>query len=387
MKVLYSSKTVFPSRSASSIQIINACLGFYNYGYDVKLFGLRPGEEDGAKEQIELTYDICIPFSFISFRRRKLKLVNFIVLIYNYLAALGSRHERYDVVYTRSLHLSIISLLKVRRVFLEVHDVPAKTDVYLFKIFSFALRKKWIILSSPSKSLLRYYRRFIVLESEYIWMPHGSSHASIYHNSTSENVAKVSSTAELGKDHNKNGRLCCAYVGSVGFGKGLDFVIELAAALPNIDFQLAVLCSSDTLKRDIEKLITENVYLNFNFGRHDILNLYKYVDVLLLPVAKFTGKGGSVSHVSRQLAPLRSYEYLAAEKPIIASNIWPNREIYGQLEHVFLRPLVIREWVSIVNSLERNVKSSANFRQAAINANMTYTWEKRAERIKGVFDI
>lgn len=378
MKILYANPTVYPSFMASSIQILNACVGFHNAGHDITLYCGREGEVKSLKSDIKSFYGVDAPFPIISFKKAGGRVPNVATYCFYFLKALFK--VECDVVYTRSLLLSILSLVKKKKVFFEVHDLPSKKQAFLIRLLSGRLKKGSIVLSSPSKSLLRYYSRFIVDHCETVWTPHGSSHISLEKRSVSEEGAAVhGSNFSTGTKNAKD--FLCVYVGSIGVGKGLDFVHDLAKKMPEIKFKAAVLCKSPTQMERIEKSAPKNLEIVYNLDSGSIRGLYKKADVLLLPIEKYTGKGGSKEAASRQLSPLRAYEYLSAEKPIVASDIWPNLEIFKILKHAACFQLDTNLWAGAILALRDDSDNLMKRCESARVANELYSWERRAERV------
>jgi len=372
VKILYVSPAVFPSYKASLIQVLNTCIGFHDANYDITLYaGRKPGKTSWSQEINEF-YGVEADFRKKSFKAKSNRFAN----IFSYILGLCKvlLNDFYDVVYTRSFPMFFICILFNKKSIFEVHDFPNKRKLFIFKLIFKIFNSKNLFIASPSKSLLRYYKLRANISCNTLWVPHGSSH----NRKSSQFNCYSGALDDLMKS--ESGGISLAYVGSIGRGKGYDFLVKVANKMPHIKFNVSLMCDSEEIKEDIRSAAPRNVNIEFNLDRNGVLEIYKKSSVLLLPVAKYTGKGGS-SKLTRQLAPLRAYEYLAAEKPIICSCIWPNREVFKKNGPALFLPIDESLWVEAINYLNSNRLVLKKMSQDSAYLNKEFSWEQRAKTI------
>ena len=108
---------------------------------------------------------------------------------------------------------------------------------------------------------------------------------------------------------------------------------------------------------------------------HDKLAIFqKACDVLLMPFPKTT-------HYELYMSPLKLFEYMAGQRPIITSDLPSVREIISDEQAVFYKPDDINSLIKAIKYCVDNPKETANKAQSAYELVKQYTWEKRANNI------
>lgn len=171
------------------------------------------------------------------------------------------------------------------------------------------------------------------------------------------------------------GRLIALYTGHLYDWKGAHVFAEAATQMPDV---LCVFVGGTTA--DLEKFHTEfghveNILL-VGHKTHRVIPKYLLTaDVLVLP-------NSAKSHESQfSTSPIKLFEYLAAGKPIVASDLPSIRELVGDANAVFVTPdnqkALAEGIVDILHRREDAVIMASN----NINLSLQYTWEKRADAI------
>lgn len=100
----------------------------------------------------------------------------------------------------------------------------------------------------------------------------------------------------------------------------------------------------------------------------------KAFDVLLMPFPK-------EKHYSYFMSPLKMFEYMAARKPIITSDLPAVRDILSDEDCAFVKPNDVLDLVAKINQLLSNEHLCQNIANNAFSKVHSYTWLKRAEKI------
>ena len=181
---------------------------------------------------------------------------------------------------------------------------------------------------------------------------------------------------------NKNKLNGCVYTGSFIKGKGLEIIGELAKKNPDIKFNIY---------GDKKYINHENInYINkkniklYNFQDYSkIPKILKQNKILLMPYQdKVFGRGSNLE-LSKYMSPMKMFDYLAAGRIIIASDL----KVYSHiLKNNFNAFLVKSNEIKIWNSTLRMIYFSKKniYNNISDNARRTvekYTWIKRSHKI------
>jgi len=103
-------------------------------------------------------------------------------------------------------------------------------------------------------------------------------------------------------------------------------------------------------------------------------------DVLLMPYQRQVA-ASSGGDISRYLSPMKLFEYLACERPIVSSDLPVLREVLHAGNSILLPCDDTDAWVSALQKLEIDAGLRQRLAtQARLDAQQ-YTWEARAEKI------
>src|SRR5690606_24736152 len=214
------------------------------------------------------------------------------------------------LVYTRNGVLAILALARGMRALLEVHDLPQRRP--FARALGALTHRRGLFIGSPSRSLLRYWRRYLGADPARLrHIPHGA---------LPPVVRGERGDGADGDVAPAPGGLTILFVGSAAPGKGFATFLDVARRVPEHRFH-----GVRARAPERPEALPANLTLHLGVRPPDVPAFYGRADLLLLPVAKHTGKGTGARH-RRQLVPLRAVEYLSAGAPIVASDSWPVRE-------------------------------------------------------------
>ena len=177
-------------------------------------------------------------------------------------------------------------------------------------------------------------------------------------------------------------RFTAGYTGHLYQGRGIDMIKNMAKSLPHIQFLLVGGESSD-VQRLREKIHQEGLtnLILAGFVPNKDLPLYQAAcDVLLMPYGQNVS-ASSGGDIARYLSPMKLFEYMACERPIMSSDLPPLLEILNEHNAVLLPGSDVGLWAE---SLENLRQDPTRAHQLALQARQDvnkYTWEVRAENL------
>lgn len=169
------------------------------------------------------------------------------------------------------------------------------------------------------------------------------------------------------------------YAGSAYKGKGVGIVLECARKMPEIGFHL--IGPSEEQCR-IRGGITENVVLYGRKSHRETFRLLKAMDVLLLPNQQSVILDNKLD-IGAYTSPLKLFEYMAAGRPIIASDLPVFAGVLEPGVNAFLcAPANIAAFADGLRRLRDNPAiGRALADRARLDFHARYTWDRRADTI------
>ena len=320
-RVLYTAFDIVPSPKGASTHILHFLRGLVNSQYDVSLItpndGLLPGDEmlEGARVR-RIPQDLSQ--SFLA------RAAHFGQAVLSHVAL----HPVYEVVHYRNiwdgLHLSQAKNRFGYRTLFEVNGLPSIELKYHYPGIDSGLLAKikeqeiaTLHLSDaiicPSNVTRDYLTSFGLDRARVTVIPNGVSPSDF---SASPLPARENRTPVL------------LYIGTLADWQGLDLVIQ---ALPRILAQQPVQLQivgrgrsrqRKVLAKQIRKLGLENeVLLRPAVPHHEIPALIAQADICVAPL------GLNDRNVTQGACPIKVLEYMAAGRPLIASNMPIVREL------------------------------------------------------------
>ncbi len=165
------------------------------------------------------------------------------------------------------------------------------------------------------------------------------------------------------------------YAGQFLPGKGVDLLLDAA---PRLGARLVLLGGSGAYYRAaVERVRAQRLPVDvIGFVPPTQVPLYlAAADVLILPTTEAFSTAAYTS-------PLKLFEYMAAHRPVVASDLPALREILRHNKNALLfRSGDVDDLVSQVRRLLNDPRSAERLAQRAFDEVQHYTWEARAESI------
>lgn len=175
------------------------------------------------------------------------------------------------------------------------------------------------------------------------------------------------------------GRLRVGYAGSMARGRGIDLLLQVARKCPEIDFILAG--GSQDERRDLPSQASANIEFTGFLPPRDVPAFLKSCMVLVAPYQHNVCAAEGKRNTCRWMSPIKLFEYMAAGRPVLVSDLPVLHEIMTREEAVFITPDCVDNWVAALRSLQ-NPKLRAKLGACAQKRVMRdYTWQDRARAV------
>lgn len=364
MKLSYIFNMRMPTERAHGIQVVKMCEAFARSGLEVELLAsARPNmikEDPFSYYQAEKNFKIkkLIGLKPQFFYRTKAGF-----LLQNALFLISARLDRIfskpGLVYTREQFFGVI----FRGYFLEVHNLPKK--VRYFHRLTWKRAKKIFVLT-------KYLKEEIISqgidENKIIVLPDAVDLEKF-----DLPITKEDARTKLGLPLNKKIAL---YSGSFYAydWKGADILAEAAKYLPDV---LVVLVGGGECAGKKHELIVEsqNVMLAGRQPYKLIPYYLKAADVLVLP----NKAGRAIS--DKYTSPLKLFEYMAARRPIVASDLPSIREVLNEGNSLLVKPGSSDELAAGIKKVLSDIELESRIAAQSYEDVKPRTWRARAVKI------
>jgi len=366
MKICYLTQSIVPSSLADSVQSMNMCNGLAQAGHEVTMIspdrplpepvGDSPHAYYGLPESFALHK---IPWTLIAGRS----------YLYGYHAARECKRLKPDMVYSRSIWEAMFAVCLGMPTIFEAHaPISGRVTSGLFRVF----------LKS------RHLRRIVVI-SEAL-----GQHIQQQHQYPSNRIVLARDAADI-PDRlfstpviwpGREAHLQAGYVGSLVEGRGLDLIGEMAATLPAVDFHI-VGGSPGQIAFWTKRMSSGNVYFHGSKKPGEIPGYLDRFDILLAPYQKKVMIGLGDYDTTKWMSPMKLFEYMAAGKAIVCSDLPALREFMRHDDNAILCPPEDTvSWCAAVRRLSESptLQESLGLR-ARNDVERYYTWKMRAQTV------
>lgn len=368
-KIVYISTSTVPSRAANSIHVMKMCEALSKNGNPVTLIAAHRANsiERGVSDIFEF-YGICHRFNVIQLRW-------FDGLAGRFFYSVGSLLNLYkvgpDYVYCRDLVGCVLATFLGFQTIFEAHspiETKTRTKRWLIKKFLGSGNLKKIILITKALRI-HYVGRYPEVAGKCYIAPDCAS--------------AISSRVRPIKVFGGPDKVNVGYVGHLYRGRGMDIVTGMAKACDWADFHFV-----GGEEKDIEywEKKTRHYANCFFYGFVSPSESERYrisFDILLAPYQGSVAVAGGVGNTAPWMSPLKIFEYMAAKKPIVCSDLPVLKEVLThQYNSLLCCPDNIDEWVCALEDLRDSPELRQRLGEAAYkDFSRFYTWESRASRV------
>ncbi len=388
MRILYLADIRFPLDRANGIQTMETCYALVERGHEVRLL-VRPDTAHQPRDPFEF-YGLA-PLASLQIERvpvtgpepvRRLTYVGAAVG-----AALGGR-RRVDVVMTRDLMVAATALRAPRwgraPIVYESHG--------LAPVFA---ETQPDMLSGGRGAPGRKLRRLAARESRvwrraegYVTITKGLADDLASRFGPRRNAAVVPDGARVDPARRfsvpaPGPSPLVVYAGHLYPWKGVDVLIRALAHLPHVRAAIAGGHPAEGDRARLESLasglgLSGRVTFTGFISRAEVSSLLGSADVVVMPHT-------STPVSDRYASPLKLFEYMAAGKPIVASNLSAVREVLRDGETACLvAPGDERALAAGIARVLDDRTLAARIAHTAFDEAVEYTWTRRADRLEAV---
>ncbi|MDR3575606.1 MAG: glycosyltransferase [Anaerolineaceae bacterium] len=368
MKIACLAASAVPSNTANSIQIMKACQALVQAGQQVQLW--VPGSSAAAWRELAEHYGLSEPFAIHWLASpRLLKRYDF-----TWRAVQQARSWGAELVYTWMVQVAVLAQADHLPVIFEIHDRPTgKFGKRLFRhLIQAPGKKRFLIITEALRHALEQDYQFSFEDREVQIAPNGTD-PEVYSN--------LPEPAEARQQLGLPEKLTAGYTGHFYSGRGTDLLLGLARCFPGVNFLWVGGRSQDVagwrsrLSDEGLKNITLTGYID-----KSRLPLYQAAaDVLLMPYERVIA-GSSGGNSADICSPMKMFDYLAAGRVIISSDLPVIREVLNERNAVFAAPEDLQDWQQ---ALAGFVADPQKYQRLAVQARLDaaqYSWQGRAVR-------
>lgn len=365
MRIAYLAYTAMPSRKASGVHIMKMCQAFASLGHQVCLFNPRFDKTISSREMAS-HYGVMNNFSLHSLPLPRHRIKGLLRYHWMYRWMIGRWNP--DLLYIRDQGFKVYApcSLQANKV-LEAHLLH-RNNVHLSSLASDPGVRKFVAISAVLKD--DYAEAYPVLRPK----------LAVHHDGADS--APTAGIQQQSRIYIRPGKLNAAYIGNLYPGKGMEIISQLLPLADFCHFHIIGGHDSDLELWKARCSGAENISFHGYLSPADVEKIRAGFDCLLAPFQSKVMVGPDTD-AARWMSPLKIFEYMAAEVPIIASNLPVIREVLRDGENALLcSPDAPLEWQVALKKLESNPSLGKELAKTAHKELIAmYTWKIRARNI------
>lgn len=366
MKIFYFSGATLPSYSAQSVHVMKMCGAFASTAKDSAVTLFAKAGKAKSDEDIFRYYGTSQSFSLVLSHNPRMRWVGGVLRMAAHSWAVRE-HGWPDLAYGRDT---------VAMEWIVPPDVPVAFEAHQMP--------KSILQKRALKKLMKRRNFKIVTISEGL----KNDFLKAYPKFSIERIFVAPDGADLYKAMpapralpGRTGTLKVGYTGSLHEGKGMEVIATVAKESEEYDFHV-VGGTAEQVADWGRRGLPGNVFMHGHAPHSDLPSWLAAFDILIAPYrAKAKIKTGV--DIARWISPMKLFEYMAAGKPIICSDLPVIHEILQDGRNALLvQPSDLKGWLAALERLARDKLLRANLAAAAFSdLEMKYTWAQRTRNI------
>ena len=372
MKIVCTAPSQIPSDTANSIQAMKACHALAQLGHMVTL--IVPGKPPAAPPaeqwgQLAKHYGLNTPFEVFYIPPYEGRTAR---RLFPWRAVWQARRLQPDLVYTWYFQSAAAALLLGIPVQVEVHDLPPGRFGRLWYRLFLRLpgEKRQLVITQALADALR--EQFPPPQADTVIAPNGVD---------LERYAELPPPQEARQQLSLPDRPTAVCTGHLYSGRGVELFLGLAEKLPQVQFMWVGGRPQDVdyWREQAERLKLDNAIFTGFVPNADLPGYQAAADILLMPYGRQVG-GSSGSAPVRYFSSMKMFEYMAAGRPIVSSDLPVIRETLDEGSAMFCPPDDLAAWQAAVEHLLEDPVHGLQLKNTALRQVQEYTWLARARK-------
>ena len=368
MKIACIATSQVPCSTANSIQVMKACDAIQQAGHTVCLW--VPGAAPAGDVDLTSFYGLKTSFAVRHLPGWKvLRRYDFAISAHR-----AARNWGADLVYTWFLPDAVLGLWAKLPVILELHDLPTGNagPGWFRRFVKTGGRKRLLVITHALQKALeeRYAIRFDPQEVRVA--PNG-----VDWEDYRDLPAVQQARQELGLPQQPT----AVYTGHFYAGRGMNLLFGLAKRLPQVHFLWVGGRNQDVLawQAQLQADNVTNVTLTGFVDKSRLPSYQAAGDFLLMPYEQnIAGSSGGDS--AAICSPMKMFDYLAAGRVILSSELPVLHEVLNENNAVFCPPEDVEAWQAALERLLLDPELCRSLSTQARLDGQNYAWLARARR-------
>lgn len=362
MKIVYPANSFIPSRMASSVHVMRQCQSFAALGHDVTLVvPHNPSKVEPNVSDIFAFYGVRPIFNIVRQQRFALGLTA-LAIVWKMI------RQQPDLIYGRHPILCTAAALLGKPTVLELHEPSDKKWFIHFAV--------WLLSWLPTGKGLVVISDRLRQRTEQL-TPRFKGRILVAH----DGADPITLPKPIALKPSRGFHV--GYTGQLYAGKGMETISELAALCPWATFHIVGGTVGDIDAWQKATADKKNIVFHGFKTQAELPKLLAAFDVVLAPYRSTVYGYAAKNNLADWMSPLKLFEYMAAEKAIICSDLPVIREILTDKKTALLcAPENPASWQKALELLRDNAalrqKISRNAKQVFM---ANYTWQQRAQKI------
>jgi glycosyltransferase involved in cell wall biosynthesis len=316
----------FPSEKAAALFAAHSAAAFEEVGVHTTL--VAPRRFGREKQTAQAYYHLPKPITtlflptldlffipFFQFFAFRISYFAFSVAVFVY-ALLFVKKQ--DIVYTNEALPALFASLAGKRTVYELHDFPESS----FFLYRAVFKRALCIVATNEWKKKELSTQFSVPEGKIF----------VEQNAVSVEEFDLSLSKEAAREKlklSKNGSIAL-YTGHLYEWKGVHVLAEAAEKTPNVEFYFVGGTPKDVQSFKARYGATANVHILGHMPHNEIPLWQRAADVLVLP------NSGTARLSSHYTSPMKLFEYMASQTPIVLTDLSSAREVVGEDSALFV---------------------------------------------------
>jgi glycosyltransferase involved in cell wall biosynthesis len=367
MKIVAVAGSTIPSDTANSLQVMKACQALVQLGHQLTL--LVPGSKS-TNVDLRQHYGLqtVFPIEWLSSSSRRM---------FTWTAVRRARALRADLLYSWFPQSGVFGLLSKLPVIFEIHIQPTGFFGPLWHRAFATLRgrKRLAFITRSLAQILErdFHMRFSA--DDVVIAPNGVD---------LERFASLPDPVTARRQIGLREASTVMCTGHLYAGRGVELFLALAKQFQQVHF-VWVGGRPEDVKDWRQRVESANVMFTGFISNRDLPLYQAAADVLLMPYSRSIMGSSGTADSANVASPMKMFEYMAAGRAIITSDLAVIREVLNERNAVFCKPDEIGGWKFAIESLLANQTRRIDLGSRARHDVQRYTWLARADRILNGF--